>query len=149
MSDLMITWIDGEPDLAFEDGDLVGDDSLEPAVAVSLFTDARALASDELPDGTTNRRGFWGDSLFPEAGAMGSRLWLQSRGKETSDELQRAYDFDLEALQWLLDGGDASALDVTVTAPERGAIQHQISITTDAVPAPDVITLIAPGEQIS
>ncbi|MEG2173151.1 MAG: phage GP46 family protein, partial [Desulfovibrionaceae bacterium] len=37
------------------------DDGLTRAVVISLFSDARALTDDILPDGSVSRRGFWAD----------------------------------------------------------------------------------------
>lgn len=116
MSDVALVW-DAEamafdwslagPDLALEDG-------LRTAVAISLFTDALARPDDVIPDGTDDRRGWWGD--MPREGlardAIGSRLWLLSREKRTERTRRRAEDYAREALSWMLADGVAAAVDV-------------------------------------
>ena len=62
-------------DLRLQGRDLLADDSLYTAVVVSLFTDARARSSDELPPEfeAEDLRGFWGDGLGEES--IGSGFW--------------------------------------------------------------------------
>ena len=119
MTDMRIAWdtVDGVPrgDLALTTGDVATDEGLETAVLISLFTDRRALASDELPAGGTDRRGWWGDVEPPAEGdEIGSRLWLLRREKRTADVLNRAREYAREALQWLLDDQVATAVAVDV-----------------------------------
>jgi phage gp46-like protein len=104
-------------DYALSGGDLAIDNGLDTAVALSLFTDRLAAADDEIPDGSGDRRGWWGDlppdGTTPEAQAtdlIGSRFWLLSRAKRTQDTLNRAQGYGLEALQWLLDDGVAQTV---------------------------------------
>jgi phage gp46-like protein len=90
----------------------IGND-LETAVLLSLFTD-RALPLDQTPpDGTTDRRGWWGDSY--ETSPIGSRLWILKRAKkaDAAFTLQEAHDICAEALQWLLDDQVAASVAVT------------------------------------
>jgi phage gp46-like protein len=91
-------------DLGTERGDLATDNGLLSAVLVSLFTDRRANADDVIPDGTGDRRGYWGDT-YPEIDGdlIGSRLWLLSREKQLPDVLQRAQTYAEEALAWLVE----------------------------------------------
>ena len=104
-------------DWALKRGDLAPDDGLETAVILSLFTDRRAREDDPLPDGSADRRGWWGDAYPPaEARAgqehIGSRLWLLEREKDTQDVVNRARDYAEEALQWLVDDGIAEHIEV-------------------------------------
>ncbi|TCK39641.1 phage gp46-like protein [Paraburkholderia sp. BL8N3] len=85
---------------------------LETAILVSLFTDRMAAPDDEIPDGSGDPRGWWGDA--GNAHQTGSRLWLLQRAKQTTETLQRAYDYIAEALQWLIDDGIVARLDITV-----------------------------------
>ncbi|STH73574.1 phage protein GP46 [Escherichia coli] len=62
MTDLAIIWTNGRGDIAQDGIDMLTDDSLTTDVTISLFTDRRALDSDTLPDGSDDRRGWWGDS---------------------------------------------------------------------------------------
>lgn len=142
MSDLAIQFIDGQADLVVTDGDLVLDDSLLPAVMVSLGTDRRAAASDLIPDGTDDRRGWWADHLA--ADALGSRLWLLARAKNTSETLTEAQDYAAEALQWLVDDGIWSTMDIQATAPDRKTLLIHVRPTYPNGQSGDVITLTVP-----
>lgn len=113
-------------DLAVLDGDLQTDETLETAVLLSLYTDRRALASDELPDGSTDRRGWWCDAYSDQP--HGSRLWLLSREKETDDVLRRAREYASEALTWITSAGIASAIDVDAIHLRRGVLQLIVAI---------------------
>jgi phage gp46-like protein len=115
MSDIALVWNTdaGAADFELDGADLLADDGLETAVMLSLFLDRRAEDSDVLPDGETDRRGWWGDSFPTVAGdKIGSRLWLLGRAKNTPDVKTRAVEYAREALQWLLDDLVASAVDV-------------------------------------
>lgn len=119
-------------DLAMAGPDLQTDAGLKTAVIVSLFTDRLAEPDDVIPDGTDNRRGWWGD-LFPadpkppvKPDLIGSRLWLLSREKQTEVTRQRAIGYCREALQWLVD--DGVALGIAVTAEWRGLGQLGLGI---------------------
>lgn len=129
MTDLALRLIDNGPtrppaiDLAVDGYDLATEDGLRTAVIVSLFTDRRAEPDDEIPDGSGDRRGWWADPT------LGSRLWLLARAKETPDTLARARAYAIEALQWLVDDGVATAVDVTAEWARRGVLGLRIAIT--------------------
>lgn len=92
---------------------LVTDSTLETAVIISLFTDKRARADDELPGLNDSKRGWWGDALSDiEGDAIGSWLWLLYREKTTDETLNRAREYSLDALQWLLEDRIASNVQV-------------------------------------
>ncbi|MBL4763525.1 MAG: phage GP46 family protein [Gammaproteobacteria bacterium] len=116
MTDIAIAFNGGVNVLAFEagvaKGDIAHDDGLKSAVLYSLFTDRQANDDDEIPDGSTDRRGHWADSILGESN--GSRLWLLRREKQTQKTLNRAIAYAKEALQWLID--DGHAVKVTVAA---------------------------------
>ncbi len=100
-------------DLGIVSNDLYVDDGLATDVLCSLFEDRQAEPGDVLPEGETDRRGWWADAFPPVAGdRRGSRLWLLARSKETPDVLARAEEYAREALQWLLDDKVASQLEV-------------------------------------
>lgn len=84
---------------------------LERAVIISLFTWRRANPDDELP--STNKFGWWGDT-YPQNtnDRIGSRLWLLSRAKLTTETVLRAKEYAEESLQWLVDDGVAAAVQV-------------------------------------
>lgn len=112
MSDVRTTWSTAGGDLLLQGADLATDDGLETAVALSLFTDALA-GNDEVPPGA-RRRGWWGDAYADqEADRIGSRLWLLARDKQLPATLRKAEAYATQALQWLVDDGVASAVDVS------------------------------------
>jgi phage gp46-like protein len=138
MSDLGLTWSNDAlaADVAIESNDLKPDDGLRTAVVLSLFTDRRADPGDELPEGETDRRGWWADAVAEvEGDRIGSRLWLLRRAKPVPETLVRAENYTREALQWLLDDKVASAVDVFtefLTAPTR-ALSLEITIHRPSV----------------
>ena len=108
---------------------LATDDGLATAVIVSLFTDARAHDDDAIPQGGSDRRGWWGDAYPVTAGdVLGSRLWLVWPGKQLADNLRRAQEFSADALQWLLDDGIASRVSVVASNPRDGVLALALEI---------------------
>lgn len=134
LNDLKISWADFlEGDLSTGNNDLVTDAGLETAVLISLFTDRRADDDDELPDpDNPDRRGWWGDLItdIPED-KIGSKLWLLERSKTTEQTLVDAERFIKESVQWLIDDGVASSIDVIVERqgePDWTILAFQIKI---------------------
>ncbi|MEZ5709735.1 MAG: phage GP46 family protein [Blastomonas sp.] len=120
MTDLALGWnADGwHGDIAVTGGALTLDMGMRTAILISLFSDARAPDGAALPEESADRRGWWGDD-FGEAGDQtGSLLWLISRAKITAQTLNQARNAALGALQWLIDDGIASRIDVTVEAQQ-------------------------------
>ncbi len=117
-------------DIGFEDGDLVLDEGLQTAVALSLFTDRRAEPGDVLPDESPDLRGWWADAVPVVAGDKhGSRLWLLDRSKQTQEVLTQAEQYAREALQWMLDDKVTDAITVTALVPRTGILGLEISIS--------------------
>lgn len=108
--------------LEVANGDLAGDEGLETAVLISLFTDKR-IADDELPTGETSKRGWWGD-VFPnvDQDQIGSRLWLLERVKRTAETLRKSEDYIKEALNWLIEDGVAASIEVTSSYDENNQL---------------------------
>lgn len=102
-------------------GDLETGGDLANAILLSIFTDRQALADDVIPDGTGDRRGWWGD---PQ---MGSRLWLLDRAKQTDETRRRAEDYAAEALQWLIDDGVVARFDIVATWERRSFLALRIT----------------------
>ncbi len=137
MSDVAIQW-----DVTLGRGDWVlsgalietGDD-LQTAVLLSLFTDRVAEADDVIPDGTSDRRGWWGDAY--ESNPIGSRLWLLDRAKGTAETVASARDYIVEALQWLIDDGVVASFEITVewTAPMQLGAQV-VALRNDGTSVP-------------
>ena len=113
-------------------------DDLQTAVILSLGTDARAGIDDRLPDhGDGDRRGWWGDALPPAdlaTDTYGSLFWLLSREKQLPAVLARAEGYDTAALQWLVDDGIASRVDVAASFPATGRLADDIAIYRPAAP---------------
>ena len=97
---------------------------------IQLFSDARALDDDLLPDDLDpDRRGWWGDGIarIEEQGLynVGSRLWTLRRSilnKETAD---KAHDMVLEALQPIVDQGAVARFEIdTWTSYDKFGWSH-------------------------
>ncbi|MCY0854349.1 phage GP46 family protein [Cupriavidus sp. D39] len=109
---------------------LASGDDLQTAMLISLFTDRMADDSDVIPGGTNDPRGWWGDD--GQTVKIGSRLWLLSREKQTQETLQRAYDYIVEALQWLIDDGVVAKFDVLVEWTKTGELgAHVVAYKQD------------------
>jgi phage gp46-like protein len=123
-----------ECDWSLDGGALVSDAGLQSAVVISLFTDRRAEADDILPDGASDRRGWWGDVVAPKTAPTdkpwlsGSRLWLLSREKQTTATAQRVEFYTREALAWMVEIGVASAVDVSATWIRQGFLALDVTI---------------------
>jgi phage gp46-like protein len=127
MTDIALLLSDTGFDIGIDGTDLRTDSGLRNAVILTLYTDCRAANDDVLPDGTDDLRGCWMD-MFDDH-IEGSRLWLLSREKETSDVLQRASEYAEEALLWLIDSGVATAIAVTAEWAGRGVLALGVVIT--------------------
>jgi phage gp46-like protein len=130
MSDLGLTWTTPfGADFTLAANDLAVDEGLETAVLLSLFLDRRADGDDVIPDGTDDRRGYWGDA-FPEVpnDLIGSRLWLLSREKQVQTVLSRAEEYAREALQWLLDDRVSDRIEVTAEFVRAGVLGIRVVI---------------------
>lgn len=115
MTDIALTWIEGQGDIAIEQDELVLDDSLTNAIIISLFTDLRV-------DG---QRGWWGDSFDRP---IGSKLWLLNREKQLAEVLEDAKAYAEEALQWLIDDKLVQAIEVTASNPETALLLLSVAI---------------------
>jgi phage gp46-like protein len=123
---------------------LAAEHNLETAVLLSLWTDASAHPDDVIPDGTDDRRGWWGNWQRPEAIPLGSRLWLLDREKSTEDTRRRAEEYAAEALQWLLDddpagvwGRVAARVDVAAEYRELGPVPPATLVLQIQIPRLD------------
>jgi phage gp46-like protein len=117
---------------------------LATAVTVALGTDARAALDDVLPDpDDTARRGWWGDA---DAGNIwdgwdiGSKLWLMSRAKITSQNAQgggtlfQIEGYIKEALQPFVDRRIATRFEVEVTRTGIERIDALVTMYRGSVP---------------
>ena len=120
MADLDLLIDNNQADIVVEAGDLRLDEGLRTAVLVSLFTDARAGSEDDIPDGSDDRRGWWGES--PDD-PFGSLLWLNSRSKITAVTIEELRRRTSAALAWL----------VVEEIAERAAVEVARGGRTDVV----------------
>lgn len=137
MTDIALHWSNDSfsGDIAVVNGGLDTDDGLRTAMLISLFTDARALADDPLPDDGADPRGWWGNAFSPVPGReLGSRLWLLEREKLTAATVERARDYAASALAWLKEDGIVSAL--AVQAARIGNQMIALKVTVDRPEGP-------------
>lgn len=139
MIDVALVWNDAifAADVAMQGPDLLLDDGLQTAVVISLLTDRLAGPDDRLPDGSGNRRGWWGDlacSADPpgwNGDRIGSRLWLLAREKAIPTTALLAQGYCQEALAWLLDDGLAQNVTVATEWISRTALGILVTILQD------------------
>lgn len=138
MSDLKAKFTeDRQFDLEIARNDLALDDGLETAVLVSLFTDRRAEATDQLPAGETSLRGSWVDAFPTTPGDyLGSRLWLLGREKQLPEVLERAREYAAEALRWLVEDRIAARVEVETEGVSPGVLGIRVQIFK---PSSDVV----------
>ncbi|MDM7928654.1 phage GP46 family protein [Blastomonas fulva] len=147
MTDAALVWNAGawHGDIALDRGAVVLDGGLRTAILISLFTDARAPADAPLPEESADRRGWWGDD-FPASqgrrGETGSLLWLLARSKITQGTINRAREYTIAALQWLLTDGIASRLDVQVEAQERQRLAIRVELDRPQGPARELYDFV-------
>jgi len=119
MTDITTRWdpSTGQGDWVVAQGDLATGDDLQTAIFISLFSDRQARPDDDFEG--DDRRGWWGDtgSDYP----IGSRIWLLRRQKLTIAVANKAIDYAVEALQWLIDDGVIASLSVNsqIVYPSR------------------------------
>ena len=112
------------------DVNLYTDELLDTAVMISLFTRASSQPGDVLPDPRGPINGWWADAFEKiPAHRMGSRLWLLQRSKTTQSVMNLARDYALESLQWLIDDGVASKINVVVERQNTERLAFRVEIT--------------------
>lgn len=134
MSNILLAFGANGTDLQLADGDLMKDGGLLSSIVISLFTDRLAGPDDELPAGDGDRRGWWGDATLPDLASgggsdrIGSLLWLLRREKQLPSVVARAREYAREALQWLLDEGRATRLEVDADVPAQGVLRITVRV---------------------
>ncbi|EBS4105236.1 hypothetical protein ZD86_02390 [Salmonella enterica subsp. enterica] len=126
MADIAIVWRHGRGSLALNGHDLLTDNSIGTAVIISLFTDRRAQPSDPLPDGTTDRRGWWADSFRKRP--VGSRLWLLNREKTLASVVEKTQAYADEALAWLKPAGLVKSVTCTAARVGHDCLRLSVSL---------------------
>lgn len=128
MTDIATIWVveNGAGDWVISGGALATGSDLVTAVLISLFSDRRANDDDTPPDGSDDRRGWWGD--LDQDVPIGSRLWLLDRSKLTQDVANTARTYCIEALQWLIDDQVVASVQVSTVIASRSQLDVSISI---------------------
>ena len=116
-------------DIGVSGGDLAKDDGLKTAVIISLFTDRRADDDDVIPDGTDDRRGWWGDIGAIDGDRIGSKLWLLSRSKQLTGVARQAEGYITDALAWLVDDGVARSVSAACEWVSMGVLAAAVTLT--------------------
>jgi phage gp46-like protein len=114
----------GACDLTFD-----GDDALVSAALISLFTWRRG--SPEEADDAGRRYGWWG-------GPIGSRLWTLSREKVLPGIVPRVRDIMSEALQWMIDDGVVTSMEMEAEIRSRDDLYVRIAMIRDGRVAADL-----------
>lgn len=121
MSDIATIWSNatGRGDFVLAGADLAAGADLQTQILISLFSNRTARPDDVIPDGGTDRQGWWGDE--GEDVPIGSRLWLLARSKLNPDVAKRARDYAAEGLQWMIDDGAVGefAFSTTIKNPDQ------------------------------
>jgi phage gp46-like protein len=114
MADILVSWdVAGtRADWVLVEGGLAAGNPIISQILISVFSDRLAATDDEIPGGTGNPRGWWGDA--GEDRPIGSRMWLLRRAKQTQETLQRAFDYLAEALQWMIDDKVVTKFEIAV-----------------------------------
>ena len=116
-------------DFALDGTRFAEDGGLETAVVLSLFLDRRIPDDEPIPDGSTDRRGWWGDAFATVDGdQIGSRLWTLARAKLTPQTVQLAHDYSVEALEWFVEDQVVSRVIVEAEAQGRERIALLIAL---------------------
>lgn len=115
MADLAL-FFDGQTgyyDNKIAGGDFVSANPLDTSVLVSLFTWARA--SEEEVEENAPKYGWWGDKVDPDnTDSTGSKLYLLRREKITPETIEKAKEYIRQALQWMIEDGVASEININV-----------------------------------
>ena len=125
-------------DMVIVDGDIAFGDELESMVLVSLLTDTRATTDEfkeaklslvENPNNVIKLGGWWGDTYASIQGSkIGSKLWLNSRQKATNDVRINTVDYAEQALQYLIDDGIVSTIEIEANWTGSGIMEMLITI---------------------
>lgn len=99
--------------------------TLYRALIISLFTWRRKNTSDD----SDHPYGWWGDSYPSIANdKIGSRLYLLARSKLNNQTANFAKIYIKEAVQWMIDDGLASRIDVSVKRIDLTVLVATINI---------------------
>jgi phage gp46-like protein len=115
------------------DGRIIHTQTLESAILIALHSYGRADPEDTLPSEGDMVGGWWADELIGEP--LPSKVWLLSRSKITADTISKGTKYHKLALQWLIDDGWASSVDVAGTRSELSNYEIVYNVVVHTVPA--------------
>jgi phage gp46-like protein len=129
MSDIRIIQApDKSFDIGISNGDIEGDEGFETAILDSLLEDARAPADKVIKP--ENRRGWMGNLVSPVKDRQrGSLLWLTNQRRLTQNTLNETIDYARKALNWFVEDGISTGLEVLGTIVPTQGILLEIIIT--------------------
>jgi phage gp46-like protein len=136
---------DGVFDLVPLTDQAVGDAAaLETAVLASILSWSRAAEDDDLPTDDTDRQGWWADAWPPSEGdRWGCLIWLRARAVLT-EATRAAAEADVRAaLEWLIEDGICSAVEVT--AARMPTVPVRLTITVTAIRADGTAQTVRAG----
>lgn len=108
-------------DISFKNGDFALTETLDTALLMSLFLDVRADRSEIAEP--TKRRGWFGNLLLDYANyQIGSKLWLLEQARLDLNVLNLAKTYVYNSLQWFVEDGFATKIEVDSSFGERGII---------------------------
>lgn len=127
--DILVQWDNTQAlgDWVLAEGDLQTGQDLETACLVSLFSDALATPDFVPTDGTSDRRGWWGD--YYNDRPLGTTLWQLDRAKTTRANLGLAQTTTRQALQWLIDDGVVADIIVNTQWITRSMMGIAVAFT--------------------
>lgn len=106
-------------------GDILTEDFFDTAILVSLFAQRRASESEVLLSHL--RRGWIGNESFENDFEIGSKIWLYEQARTSRDTMNGISAAASEGLQWLIDQGFATNIDVATVLVD-GEVNLQIDI---------------------
>ncbi len=110
------------------DGDLVGDDSFNTTLALSIFGDQRA-APDEMTSARL-RRGWIGDIIADLPGfKTGSKRWLLDQARNDENTLNIMQSLLQEKLEWMVEEKLISRVDVVTVFRTQSLMEAEVTIT--------------------
>lgn len=128
--DIRIDLEEAEGALSIVDNDLLLDAGLETAIILSLFTDMRADKEDNIPDGSTDLRGWWGDVVSEDP--IGSSLWLLLREKINGSTREKFKAAAINSLKWMIDDSVAQEIKVDVTSLLQDSVEFTVQVLRPA-----------------
>ena len=116
-------------DLEYKDNDFIEDGGLETSIIISLFSNKRISEDQRQELSLRELGGWWGSSLIdPDSDEVGSRFWVLTRAKATIETLRLIEDYAMEALNYLIEDGVASSIEVNASYNQGLTLNLEIQI---------------------